>query len=347
MMAIVSVIVIHVFQTWPDACVMNFKIISLSSLFKFCVPVFLMLSGALLLNRNIELSDFFKRRFTRLTYPFILHMILYVLVLGLLIVFFDKFNGLSIYIDNVPLAYNWYFWTIFSVYLGIPIINKFIQHSTQKEIEYFIYVFFIGSIFYQLILYFGIIQYINLNLFVSPFGYLVLGYYLDKKEFNFSSKKIVSLSLLAFAVVTLIKMGTFLNYFPNFLVVDTEAARSAIVYSWMDFGFIQLIQASAVFLCIKYLYSCEDGFYNKIKNCLERNLINRFIESVSKASYGMYLVHHTILEPLRIVILAFPFTGTQVCLMILILSVGLNAVCWLIICIMNRIPFIGQFSGYH
>ena len=170
---------------------------------------------------------------------------------------------------------------------------------------------------------------------------------MDKKEFNFSSKKIVSLSLLAFAVVTLIKMGTFLNYFPNFLVVDTEAARSAIVYSWMDFGFIQLIQASAVFLCIKYLYSCEDGFYNKIKNCLERNLINRFIESVSKASYGMYLVHHTILEPLRIVILAFPFTGTQVCLMILILSVGLNAVCWLIICIMNRIPFIGQFSGYH
>ena len=40
------------------------------------VPIFLMISGALLLNREYNLSDFLKRRFTRIIYPFIFWIIL-------------------------------------------------------------------------------------------------------------------------------------------------------------------------------------------------------------------------------------------------------------------------------
>lgn len=36
------------------------------------VPLFFMLSGALLLNKNIELSIFLKKRLTRIIYPLIL-----------------------------------------------------------------------------------------------------------------------------------------------------------------------------------------------------------------------------------------------------------------------------------
>lgn len=346
-MAIISVLVLHVFQTWPNACVMDFKIISLTSIFKFCVPVFLMLSGALLLNKEIILSDFFKRRFSRLTYPFILYMVMYIIVLILLMNSFVRFEGLGNYLGNVPLAYNWYFWTIFSVYLGIPIINKFIQYSTMKEIEYFILMFFIGSIFYHIILYFGIIQYINLNLFVSPFGYLVLGYYLDNKEFNLNVNKIISISLVIFVIVTLFKMAMFLGYFPKFLIENSEAARSVIVYSWLDLGFMEIVQSSAIFLLIKYIYSCNSGFYVKLKNFLEIDIITNLNVSFSKASYGMYLVHHTLLEPLRIIVLSWALTGTQVCIMIIFLSICLSVACWLIVCLINRIPLIGQFSGYH
>ena len=40
------------------------------------VPIFLMISGALLLNREYDLSDFLKRRFARIIYPFIFWIIL-------------------------------------------------------------------------------------------------------------------------------------------------------------------------------------------------------------------------------------------------------------------------------
>ena len=46
------------------------------------VPIFLMLSGALLLNRSYTLSEFFKKRFARILYPFIF----WVLVLAVIII---------------------------------------------------------------------------------------------------------------------------------------------------------------------------------------------------------------------------------------------------------------------
>ena len=37
------------------------------------VPIFLMLSGALLLNKEYSLKEFFKKRFSRIIYPFLGH----------------------------------------------------------------------------------------------------------------------------------------------------------------------------------------------------------------------------------------------------------------------------------
>ena len=94
-LAIFGVIALHVFQTWPNATVMNIRIDTFSEIFKFAVPVFLMISGALLLNRDITLDDFFKRRFARLTYPFILYLILYAAVLFILMSYVAGFGALS------------------------------------------------------------------------------------------------------------------------------------------------------------------------------------------------------------------------------------------------------------
>ena len=60
-LAIISIIGVHVFQTFPNAEVMHFRIYSLIEVVRFGVPIFLMLSGALLLNREINLDTFFKK----------------------------------------------------------------------------------------------------------------------------------------------------------------------------------------------------------------------------------------------------------------------------------------------
>lgn len=135
-LAIFGVIALHVFQSWPNAAIGNMELSGFSEIFKFAVPVFLMISGALLLKREMPINEFLKRRFARLTYPFILYLIIYVAVLFAIMSTVPGFESLSTWFGHIPLHYNWYFWTIAGLYLTIPILSKFINHSTFREIEY-------------------------------------------------------------------------------------------------------------------------------------------------------------------------------------------------------------------
>ena len=340
-LAIFGVIILHVFQSFPsDTLLVNFKVISLSEIFKFAVPVFLMISGALLLGRDIELADFFKRRFARLTYPFILYMIIYAVILFLLMSYAAGFGDLGKWLLKLPFHYNWYFWTILSLYLAIPIINKFILHSSFREIEYFLYVLLAGSIIYQIFLALKFDSYIDLNLFISPIAYLILGYWLSHKEF---SNKIYRIAIIFFIGATLFKISGQLGYIPMPLVENYQATRSVIVSSFIDMGFLQIIQASALFLIIRYIYSND----NIIHSFLTGRKVNAFILSVSQASYGMYLFHHTLIEPLRCVLDNYKFTGSQTLILIAALTIIIFIVCWIVVLAISKIPFVKKYSGYH
>lgn len=61
-LAIIGIIGIHTFQLWPNAEIMNIQIKYLNEFFRYGVPIFLMVSGALLLNRNIEIENYLKKK---------------------------------------------------------------------------------------------------------------------------------------------------------------------------------------------------------------------------------------------------------------------------------------------
>ena len=76
-LAIFGIIAIHVFQLWHHGEQVNgMYIYMFSEIVRYAVPIFLMLSGALLLNRDIELSYFLRHKITRIAYPFIFYLIL-------------------------------------------------------------------------------------------------------------------------------------------------------------------------------------------------------------------------------------------------------------------------------
>ena len=55
---ILSIIAVHVFQLWNNGQqIFNFEIYSLVEIVSSGVPLFLMISGALLLNRDIEIKN--------------------------------------------------------------------------------------------------------------------------------------------------------------------------------------------------------------------------------------------------------------------------------------------------
>ena len=295
----------------------------------------------------MPINVFLKKRFTRLTYPFILYLIIYVGVLFVLMIYVAGFSSLGRWLANVPLNYNWYFWTIASLYLCVPILSKFVSHSTFKELEYFIIVLLAGCIFYQLTLLLSVRHFIDLNFFVSPIAYLIIGYYLANKDFKMSPNRIITIALAVFIFTTLFKMSGHILPIPMQLIENYEATRSMILSSYIDMGFLQILQASAVFVMFKYIYDARSGIYLAVSNFLNITLVNKFILSVSMASYGMYLFHHTLIEPLRVLIKGVKLSGLETSVMIVLLTVLIFVICWIIVLIINRVPVIGKFSGYH
>ncbi len=138
-----------------------------------------------------------------------------------------------------------------------------------------------------------------------------------------------------------------MDIIPYNLIHNYQAPRSPILSSFLDLGFLQLIQAGSFFVIFRFIYECKTGVYSKIKGLLEQNIILKFNESVSKASYGMYLFHHTLIEPIGIIVKKFSLTGTEICLSIIFLSLGVFFISWIIVLCLNKIPYIKNICGYH
>lgn len=326
---------------------MHFKIVSFRQIFMYAVPLFLMLSGALLLNRDIELKDFFKRRLSRIITPFIFYLIIYVGVLYFIMTTFSGFEAISTYLAKVPFQYNWYFWLILGIYITVPVINKFVQHSSLQEIEYFIAVLFLGSVFYQIMFILDITHYVNLNLVLCPVAYLVLGYYLSVKDFAIKKSRLISIAVLIFIIVSIIKMLAVDGYLPFEYVTGYDITSSPRVATQVDLGIFELIRVSSLFLIFRYVFEATSGIYAKARSLLENGLLTRIYTSISKASYGMYLFHRTLFVPLEVIFMSMALTGSQVCILILILMVATNLISWIVVLILNRIPVISRFCGYH
>ncbi|TDO77469.1 acyltransferase-like protein [Flavobacterium chryseum] len=124
------------------------------SIARFCVPIFVMISGALLLNKDYEIGTFFKKRFLRIGFPFLFWSICYVLY-SIFIKpnnyqkthFFEILKKLirSLYFGS---AYHlWYVYMLFGLILIIPILNAWIVRAKKNEIPYFLLLWFLTLLF--------------------------------------------------------------------------------------------------------------------------------------------------------------------------------------------------------
>ena len=320
-LAIFGIIAIHVFQLWHHGEKINgMYIFMFVEIFRYAVPIFLMLSGALLLNRNIDLNYFLRHKLTRIAYPFIFYSIIS-FVLSL--------------ISDKPFSFNifanyWYFWMILGVYLAVPIINKFIQHGSIREIEYFLAVFVFAAIFYQFVLYFRFGNYFNLNFFAAPIGYLVLGYYLSVKDFKMDSRKLMILMLGIFLIATFIKMLELGTVLPKNSVLDYDAIQSVVLGSWVDISVFTILQVGSLFVLFKHLN------FTKFR---------KSIVSISNLSYGMYLINSIVMFYITPFFVSLPRNSVEICLVIVLMSVFVFVVSWLMVWILSKIPVVGKYCS--
>ncbi|WEK29760.1 MAG: acyltransferase family protein [Candidatus Pseudomonas phytovorans] len=117
-----------------------------NSLVRSCVPLFLMLSGALLLNRTESAVTFYQKRFLRILPPLLFWSAFYALWRASMGAGHGSLWQATVAILQGPVYYHlWYLYAIIGIYLFMPFMAKVYQHSGLQEKRVFLGVWLVIS----------------------------------------------------------------------------------------------------------------------------------------------------------------------------------------------------------
>lgn len=298
------------------------------------VPLFLMISGTLLLNKDYKLSSFLKRRYIRVLIPFLFWNI---------ILIFSKifFEGKAVTLSYIKYMYFynfWFVWMILGIYLFIPVINSFIKEYKIRGTEYFLVIWFV-VIFLNTIGKYPFFEF-ELSYFAGYLGYFVLGYYLSNKKYKLSDSQLIIVSLKMFSIFTLISI--------YYTLSEYRKTKKLLYYKYKTI--IVVLQSTGLYLFIRYFTLIESIKTRFIKNriCLflQDLFLYKIIYSISIYSYGIYLIHYNILFFFKwfskYYIPIFTWNPIIWLPIILIIILGIS---WFILWIIGHIPILRLING--
>ena len=306
-----------------------------NSISRTAVPLFVMLTGALLLQpkkADEPLRVFFKKRWNRIGIP--------VLFWGAIFFAWDfTVKGQAITSTYIfqgvlagPYVHFWYVYLLVGLYLITPLLRVLVAHAEWRIIRYFLALWFVGT---------GIIPLLTLYVNISPqaiwfrdnvfvltgiVGYFILGAYVAKLRLRSS---ILYLALLLSSVWTIV--GTY------FLIGTIGEKFSPFFLDASSFSVI--IASVALFLILAAIPN------QAIETKLPRG--SKVLKIISENSLPLYLFHVIILETLQNGYLGFRISVTTINPIIeipLITAVTL-LICLAIIVTLKKLPYVKRIIG--
>ena len=251
-----------------------------NSLARVCVPLFVMISGYLLLPMKTDYSTFLKKRFTRVSFPFIAFCIfydIYYYIRGVIDVKTMLINIPKIFINyGSELGHLWFMYMIMGVYLLIPIFSPWIKSAKKEHFYFYFVIWLISSFSCYIHLAFPQIWgevYWNNNTvvqgFIGDFGYAVLGAFI---KLHLKEKNLYILGIILYLI------GSGFTMF-GFLYKREEATTCEEIEVTWKFDSINVVIATfGVFLLLRKV-ECKNEKVVKIFN------------DIALKSYRMYLIH--------------------------------------------------------
>ena len=252
----------------------------LNSLTRWAVPVFMLISGALLLSteRAFQCEHYLTKRLSKVVIPFIGWTIIYGLVAGFMVddVFTGQWvSGTAIdVLKNAPVDpvwyHLWFFYDFIPLYFVIPFLIPLLKKASPDHIKLALFSWAILFIMHWL----KVGSFLQQNLVLYS-GYLVLGWYL----YNRDNRPQLKLWLIAGTSMLL------LNFFGTWFLAN-ETGK----YSSFFMGYKTLNTA----VIGGMLFVLAQAYAEKIKG-KSRTLITL----ISTYSLGIYLIHPLLLIPIR------------------------------------------------
>lgn len=316
------------------------------------IPLFVMVTGALLLPVKENISTFYTKRLTRLVIPFIVWSVLYNLfpwITGLLGLsptiindFFawaepdQSFSGALHNILMIPFNFSmlavqmWYVYLLIGLYLYMPFFSAWVKQASVKEQKIFLTLWFISLFIPYLREYltkdlwgtcswneFGLLYY-----FAGFNGYLLLGYYIKNNDINFSWGKLAVIGIPSFIIGYCI---TFLGFKSITAIPGQPVELVELFFTYCSPNV--LLMTLPIFLVIK-------------KNHFKSVTIRRFAINISTCTLGIWMSHYLFLGPCYMLV---EFLPLHTMLKMIVCTILLLSITWGFVYVIRKSGKIGKW----
>ena len=275
-----------------------------------CVPLFVMITGALLLPVRGEISAFYKKRISRVFWPFLIWSAIYNLfpwftgLFGLnpeIILDFFPYSGeeaarqsLNVslgYIAEMPLNFSlldvhmWYIYLLIGLYLYLPIFSAWVEKASEKAKLWFLVAWGITGLlpyYYQFVspYIWGGCAWNSFNMlyyFAGFNGYLLLGHYL--RNLDWSLGKILAIGLPMFVIGYAV---TFFGF--RYITALPEFSDEMLEL------FFTYCSLNVVMMTIPVFMLCKRANFRS-----ER--IKKALANLTLCGFGVYMIHYFFTGP--------------------------------------------------
>lgn len=325
-----AIIVLHVScENWGEVDVISFEWQTFNffdSISRWGVPVFVMISGALFLRREIPIKKMYCKYIMRLLLSFVFWSVVYAVL---------RSGGINERLEILKYGYYhmWFILMMIGIYMCVPIIKQIVRNKVALKYYLFlsgIFAFFIPSIT-TLVSDFGtekmknILSVINKNISIMDIQiglgfatYFILGYYLNENPIGKRVRvAIYILGMIGFVSTVVLNSAVSIagqtqkqNYYGNFTI--NVLFESVAVFTWFN----------------------QKKWGDK--------KISSLVQKLSKHEFGAYIIHVLVLEQLnnRLGLNALSFNPA---LSVICISVIVFVISFASSAILNRIPIVNKY----
>lgn len=324
------------------------------ALLRPCVPLFVMITGALLLPVRGEASVFYKKRILRVLWPFLIWSVVYNLfpwITGLLglspavLLDFFPYSGEEVarqslavsldYIARIPLNFSivdvhmWYIYLLIGLYLYLPVFSAWVEKASEKAKLWFLAAFAITTLlpyYNEFVAHylwgtcswnaFGMLYY-----FAGFNGYLLLGHYL--RNLDWSMKKTLAVGIPMFVLGYIV---TFVGF--RYITALPEYTDEMLELFFTYCSLNVVMMTIPVFMLAK-------------KVDIRSEKIRKALANLTLCGFGIYMIHYFFTGPSVVLMRAM---GVPVPLQIPLASVVAFGVSWFIVWAVYR--WMGKKAKY-
>ncbi|MFI3262693.1 MAG: acyltransferase family protein [Rikenellaceae bacterium] len=316
------------------------------------IPLFVMVTGILLLPIKMEITQFYRKRVLRVVVPFLVWSVIYNLfpwitgLFGINPAIINEFFawvtpsqelGDALYnIAMIPLTFSyfavqmWYVFLLIGIYLYLPFFSAWVKSSTKKEQHIFLFIWFISLFIPYLRQYvvsdlWGVCSWNEFGMlysFAGFNGYLLLGYYLNENPIKWSSAKMILVFVPMFVIGYLV---TFFGFKSITAMPGASVELVELFYTYCTPNVLML--TLPIFVFVQRVNIKSIGVKNVLK-------------SLSVSTFGIWMSHYLFLGPCYMLVESLEI---HTMLKMILCSVMLLTVTWLFVAQILKIKKIGKW----